>query len=252
MRIALVVAIGAALLSVVLNVFQAHALMNAFADLHFARVFPLGFVPPEKAPGQDAAEGDAMAIYGDSRALLWNSESLQGRVRIISLGHGAQTSSQLLLQLVSTPAVRSQYALLQVGINDIHPLGALEMQKAQALANLRLNLQMIVTRLLERSQFVVISTIIPPGPVPLDRRLMWDPKTLEYIEAINHELRNMANGDRILLLDGAVLLGDESGKLRKEYVDSDFFLHLNRAAYDVLNAALLKIIERLHKPSRDD
>ncbi len=215
-------------------------LQVGFQRLQFARIFPLGYAPDEKP--RAAGSGDSLAFWGDSRAYFWDTSELARDHAVENFAHGAQTSSQLLLQLQSAPALHSTYALVQIGINDLHPLGALESRKPQIVAALNANLIAIRDALLARSEHVVLTTIFPPGPVPLARRLSWDPYTLASIDAANQTIRGAADGKRVLVLDAYALLRDRDGLLAAQYADDDFFLHVNHAAYARLNSELSRIL----------
>jgi len=218
------------------NVVLMRELRDGFQRLQFARIFPLGYSPDEKP--RSAGSGDSIAFWGDSRAYFWDTDALARDHAIENFAHGAQTSSQLLLQLQSTPAVHSTYSVVQIGINDLHPLGALESRKPQIVSGLNANLIAIRDALLARSDRVVLTTIFPPGPVPLARRLSWDPRTLASIDAANEIIRAAADGKRVIVLDANALLRDRAGVLDARYADGDFFLHVNHAAYARLNSEL--------------
>ena len=92
-----------------------------------------------------------------------------------------------------------------------------------------------------------MTTLFPPGQVPLQRRLAWDPKTPQYIRDINAVIRASADGKRVVLLDAYALLVDADSGLAEGNADSDFFLHINSAAYARLNQPLQQILAH---PSR--
>lgn len=163
---------------------------------------------------------------------------------VLNFAHGSQTSSQVLLQLQSTPVIHTDFAVLQVGINDLHPLGALTEEKDQIIARLRANVLAIRERLLERSDIVVMTTVFPPGRVPMLRRYSWDPQTSRYIQDINNVIREAADDKRVILLDAYALLVDGDAQLIESDADDDFFLHVNPAAYARLNDRLRQIVSR--------
>ena len=166
---------------------------------------------------------------------------------VINFAHGGQTSSQLLLQLQTTAAVRTDVAVVQIGINDLHPLGALTDAREQILARLRANILDIRRLLLERSDVVVMTTIFPPGPVPILRRHAWDPQTPRYVQDINQVIREATDDKRVVLLDAYALLVDGDAQLAGRDADDDFFLHVNPGAYARLNDRLQQILARPHR-----
>ena len=232
---------GIALLSIGANLWFAHRLQQAFAELQWARIFPVG-IPAADAPRAPPSGKPRLALYGDSRALLWNTASLAGQFEIVNLAQGAQTSAQLVLQLAARPPVESDWALVEIGINDLHPLGVFAGREALIEDQLADNLTTVVRTLETRSRCVAIVTILPPGPVPLERRATWSPGTLAAIEAANQVIHRLADGERVFVFDGAALLSDEAHGLAVPYRTPDAFLHLNEAGYDVLNRGLQRIL----------
>lgn len=240
---AIAMAMAIACLSIGLNVWLAAALHHAFRDLQFARIFPLGAPPAAESPaGTTGNSRPTLAFYGDSRALLWDTQPLAQRFRVVNLAVGAQTSAQLRLQLDSEPHVASDWAIVEVGINDLHPLGVLGEYRETIVTELDRNLGAIVERLLGRSRCVVIVTIVPPASVPWDRRWVWDRGTFDAVAAANLGIAKLAHSDhnsaRIRVLDAARLLVEEGQVLPPRYVSQDSFLHVNGDAYNVLNRAL--------------
>src|SRR6185503_9131143 len=130
-----------------------------------------------------------------------------------------------------------EVAVVQVGINDLHPLGVMPENADRVVAALKENLHGIVTALLERSDVVVVTTIFPAGEVPLRRRLVWSESTRARIIEVNAALSALAaSSERVIVLDAYSLLRSERQEhLRAEYADQDFFLHVNSAAYATLN-----------------
>jgi lysophospholipase L1-like esterase len=239
----LVLALGATLLvSLAANVVLVRALHESFARLQFARIFPLGYAPNEAGLArQNTREADireTLTFWGDSRAYLWDTKALEQQRVVINRAHGGITSSQLLLQIETTPAVHTTYAVVQIGINDLHPLGALPENRQQILDTLRANLVSIRDALLARSDRVVLTTIFPPGPLPWQRRFAWDASTLANIDAMNRLITTIGQVPRVEVLDSNALLRDADGLLAASYADPDFFLHVNGAAYARLNAGL--------------
>ncbi len=244
MKWALAVSVALLVLSIAANLLLGRALFTSFERVQGARIFPLGYAP-SRAPKVPPATPGLIAFWGDSRAYLWDPGTLARDHAIANFAHGGQTSSQLLLQLRTTPVVRSTYAVVQIGINDLHPLGAMGSFKPEIVAALRTNILAIRDALLERSDYVVLTTIFPPSAVPLERKLVWDRQTLALIDEVNAVIRTAADGKRTVLLDAHSSLRDRNGLLVGSYADSDFFLHVNRQAYVRLDTELARIVSAL-------
>ncbi len=230
-------------LSVGANVLLLHGLETAFGTIHFGRVFPLGYAADDRAaPARTNAPW--IAFWGDSRALAWARSAAIPSADTLNAAHGGQTSSQLLLQLRTVPTPRADVAIVQIGVNDLHPLGALEPHRELVLKRLRDNLVDIRELLRGRGETVVLTTVIPPAAVPLARRRAWDPQTEQFLLEVNEQIRRLSDGRQVLLLDAYALLVGPDGKIQKRFEDPDFFLHVNAEAYRVLNEKLLELVPR--------
>ena len=231
-------------LSLVINLILTMALHESFSKLQYSRVFPLGFAGANRPPIGNPATGRSISFWGDSRSSMWDKADLGRDWLVHDFAHGGMTSSQLVLQLQTQTLVRGQFTVVQVGINDLHPLGVLVAQKQQVIERLRRNILLVRDALLARYDVVVLTTLFPPAHVPLVRRLAWDPDTLQYMRDFNDTVRQAADGERVLLFDAHALLSEPDGYLSPRYVDEDFFLHVNRAAYARLNDQLRRLVDQ--------
>jgi hypothetical protein len=242
--------IGSSLLllvaSLMLNLLLARALYDAFIKVHFSRIYPAGFSDVLSASATEVAPPgrETIELWGDSRAYLWDTRSLEPQWRVVKFAHGGQTSSQVLLQLEETSQARVSCAVLEVGINDLHPLGALGEYRQAIVEHLKANLLEIRDFLKRRADRLVLAAIFPPAHVPISRYLTWDPRTLQTITAINDFIRDAADGDRVQYFDANFLLRDGDGYLQAPYVDPDFFLHLRKDGYQQLNPEVSRLCSR--------
>lgn len=230
--------------SIAANLLLLRSLETAFVKLQFARIFPLGFVDSSDAVTARRSHGSLIMVYGDSRALMWRKLSLAAPpgYEIANMAHGGQTSRQVLLQILSAPPEHSNWAVLQVGINDLHAIGELGVDHKLIVESLINNIRAATDLLLQRSDYVIVSTIVQPGPIPLIRRLSWDDHTRDYVALANRTIRSWSGQARVFVLDADRLLSGQNSILGEQYADRDFFLHFNNAAYDVLNSEIRKII----------
>lgn len=224
------------------NVWLAIELHRSFADLQYARVFPLG---PKVAVVPHATDDrrPLLAIYGDSRALMWDVSELAAKFRVLNLAQGGQTSAQLLAQLRVRNPVVSDWALVETGINDLHPIGALADREAAIRMQLKEDLAEIVDELRARSRCVIVATLVPPGPPPLERRWVWSNATFDALAETNSWIRGLRAPDGTLqILDADRLLRGSDGRLAAGFRLAGSFLHVNHAGYDALNRDLRRIL----------
>lgn len=224
--------------SVLLNMLLLAALHVSFVKLQLARVFPYG--EPER-PREITVRSKRLTLVmaGDSRALLWDAGGLRQCFDVANLGTGGHTSSQVLMKLRQRLPPRGAWVLLEFGINDIHPLGGFPRYGEAVLAGLMNNIETVTRLLRDNDNQVILSSVFPPGRVPLARRPYWDARSLPYLQQVNGHIKTVAAENGAVFLDAAAILIGKDGYLNPAFQAPDFFLHVNAQAYAALNAALL-------------
>lgn len=203
------------------------------------------FPPDRSAPASSTSPGAGSAalpvvlFFGDSRAKQWPFPAVAG-YRFVNRGIGDQTTEQVRGRFDAHVAPLSpRVVLVEAGINDLKAIPLLPYRREEIVADCKANLRQIVRRARDGGAVVIVSTIFPPGKVPLERRTVWSPEVEKAVEEVNAEIRGWA-GEGVFVLDGWKLLEDH-GKLRDGYgVDT---LHLSARGYEVLNAELTKLLE---------
>lgn len=176
----------------------------------------------------------AVLFFGDSRARDWPAPAIAG-YRIVNRGIGGQTTEQVRGRLDAhvTP-LSPRIVVIQAGINDLKAIPLLPHRRNQIVADCRDNLRYMVNRARDHGATVVVSTIFPPGDVPLQRQMVWSSDIEKAVEEVNTAVRGWAS-DRVLVLDAWKVLAVD-GRLRDGYgLDT---LHLNPTGYAVLNTEL--------------
>ena len=193
-----------------------------------------------KFPADSPAGSDLPVVlfFGDSRAMYWPAPTVAG-CRYVNRGIGGQTTEQVRGRFAAnvTP-VSPRIMVLQAGINDLKAIPLLPYRRDQIIADCKANLHEIVKRAVDGGAIVVVSTVFPPGKVPLERKLEWSPEVEKAVEEVNADLRTLAS-DRVIVFDAWKTLEDH-GQLRDGYgLDT---LHLSAAGYAALNPELGKIL----------
>ena len=235
----------ALLASMALNIALLGGLYLSFGKLQMARVFPLG-IPLTPPPDPAAAALPKLVMIGDSRALMWRTGEFAACLDVSRIATGGHASTQVRLALAERLPPRGAVALVQFGINDLHPLRAFPQYGDLVFATLLDNLDRVTQTLLDNGNPVVLSTLFPPGPVPLWRRPFWDPRTPGYIEQANAHIRALAQKPGVSLLDAHAVLTRQDGWIQESYADADFFLHVNAAGYAALNRTLAPLLAGLY------
>lgn len=174
---------------------------------------------------------------------MWDTSSLEADYGVINIGHGGQTSSQVLLQIKSNPFPEGKFVILQVGINDIHPIGAFRELKPLIIKNCKENISEIVNHLKSEGYKIIVTTLFPPYKIPIIRWFFIDQQFTDIIYDINNFIKNLADNRDIFVIDAYNILRSRKSILEDKYRDNDFFLHVNKDAYMVLNEELRKVIK---------
>ena len=184
-----------------------------------------------------------VVFYGDSRAAQWPAPILPTTptLNFADRGIGNQTTEQVLGRFDKhLRPLQPDIVVLQVGINDLKSIPVLPGQRDKIVAQCKANLRELVQRSRTLGARVILTTIIPPAAVPLERRLIWSADVSVAINEVNAFVRSLA-GEGIVILDTGAALADERGITRSEF--SQIFLHLNAQGYAALNEALVKLLK---------
>ena len=181
-----------------------------------------------------------VVFFGDSRAVAWPAIA-DIPFEFINRGINGQTTDQVLGRLSAHVASLSpQIVVVQVGVNDLRDIAEFPNQSKNIVNNCKQNIQKIVDRLTQELKVtVILTTIFPTSELSQPIRAYWPEEADRAIIEINQFIKSLKS-DRVIILDAATLLADESGKVRPIY--SRDILHLNNQGYTMLNEELLKIL----------
>ena len=212
--------------------------------LNSTRLDPLGLgafadeAPPPQHPGQRV-----VVFFGDSRAAEWPAPDVPEDIIVVNRGIGAQTTTQVAGRFARHVApLRPDTLIVQVGINDLKTIPLFPEYRETIIRNCKANLQTIVNLALETGvREVILTTVFLPGPLPLERRLLWGDAVTVAVNEVNAYLRSLA-GDRVMVFDAARILSEGSGGTLARY--SRDYLHLNADGYAALNRELGPMLRR--------
>ena len=229
--------------SVTFNVVLYRRTLGDYRSLSEIQLDPYGLkrpgFPPDPAP-VDAGE-KVLVFFGDSRARQWPAPQAPGW-RVVNRGIGGQTTEQMRGRFDAHIAPLSpSVVVVQGGVNDVKAIPLFPHLRDEIVADCKANLRDLVRRARARGAVVVITTVFPTGPVPLERRAVWSADVERAVQEVNADLRTITT-EGVIVLDAWKLLSTE-GRLRDEYAADT--LHLTAQGYQVLNDELKKVLAPL-------
>ena len=228
------------------NAFLVRANNEYYRQANDVRLDPPGLrtYAAERAAPPPGNDRPVLAIFGDSRALMWTPPSAElPEYTIRDVGIGNQTTAQILLRFdADVPRLHPSVIVLQAGVNDLKTVGEFPKRRAEIIAQCKTNLAAIVAKCRETGATVVVSTIFAIGDIPIWRKPFWSDDVDVAVREVNVFVRSLAS-DKVIILDADPLLDRADGKIQTPYQFD--FLHISPAGYAVLNAKLGPIVKQL-------
>ena len=183
-------------------------------------------------------------LMGDSRVARWDPVPELDSIPFGLVGSAGMTAVQMeLATRVIAPRLAGKTVIVQIGINDLKAIGYMDRDPDEIISETKRSLTAIHRTLKKNEVRVFVSTIVPPGPVGLSRRPIWDDRIRDAVVSVNEALVS----GHLMAVEDVLDFGRLLGSPRKtDSVFSADALHLNRSGYEVLDACL---IERLLKPT---
>ena len=184
-------------------------------------------------------------LLGDSRVAQWKPVPEIGSTDFGLVGSSGMTAVQLeLVTRLLAPKLSGKTVLVQIGINDLKAIGYMDRNSEEIISETKRALAAIHRTLKKNDVTVLVSTILPPGPVSLARSLIWTDEIRDAVVTVNEALVS----GHLMAVDDVVDFGTLLGTLREaDAIYSSDTLHLNQSGYLVLDDFL---IERLSPPDR--
>jgi lysophospholipase L1-like esterase len=207
-----------------------------------ARLNPLGLSDFDSDASAADDDRPLVLFYGDSRARAWPAPALDG-VQFENRGINGHSSVQSLLRFDShVPPLQPDIVIIQVGINDLTAIASLPREAGQLTRATGDNIVSMVEQSRAQGATVVVTTIFPPGRIPLARMPFWSDDIASAIAKVNERLRGLA-ADGVIVFDTVPVLAGEDGRVLPRYARDE--LHLNEAGYEALNDALLPMLQEV-------
>jgi lysophospholipase L1-like esterase len=242
-------------LSLGLNLSLYRFAAGQYRDARALRLDPTaqGYFVAKNAELVAPAAGQARVIYfGDSRIAQWRRFPEVSGAQQVNRGRGGETTGQLRARLErDVLALTPDIVVIQAGVNDLTSIGLFPEARDGIVARCTTNLEWLVTRLRATGVDVVLTTILPAGAVPLQRRLVWSDQTRNAIVQVNETLRELAKRDAGVHLVDLDALFPEVRRMTPRFERDT--LHMNASGYDALNARVGPVlIDLVKKPRNTD
>ena len=213
-----------------------------YADANAVRLDPWGLRDRVFAPLPPQPDTRTLVALGDSTLALWPLPSAPG-YRLANRGINGQTSAQVLGRFEShVHALNPQVVLLAFGINDLKTIPLFPGQREAIVAACKRNWAQAIRASRALGARVIVTTILPTGPVRLLWRPIWSADIDRAIREVNAFIVEQAKQEGALVLDSHALLANAQGTLRRELAEDE--LHTNQAGYALLSQALVQLLEQ--------
>lgn len=223
--------------SLLLNAVLIHLIYRQFAQSRIKRV--LAYYRPTPKTNPDTKY---ILFLGDSRIQEWNPLPVCEGKEILNVGCGGATTSDLLVQLVRMdfPAA-VEVAVIEIGINDLTVIGLNPAQKDEIILRCKSNITAAVEILMQKNIPVLLLPVLPAGKIGWLRRCIWSDQIDWAIEDVNRHLKSLQN-EKLILVDCPELIAPH-GRIHQQF--SRDSLHLNARGYEILNAIVLRSMNKL-------
>jgi lysophospholipase L1-like esterase len=198
----------------------------------------------QKLPQENMAVTKVL-FFGDSRAAAWPNPEMGSFFVFINRGIDGHSSAQAAMRFEAHAIpVQPDVVVVQVGVNDLWRIPVFPDEKEAIIQACQENLTQIVEQSRAVGATLLLTTIFPVHDPPLLQRMYWSSDVYDGIDAVNETIRALA-ADDVLVLDAYEMLADENGRLQKQYADDH--LHINEAGYQLLNEALVDMLESINE-----
>lgn len=181
-----------------------------------------------------------IVFFGDSRVNGWYPRPDIAGVELVWRGIDGETTTQMRYRFgADAVALSPSVIVIQAGINDL-VAGAALGKLNETLGQVRKNLAAMTTTAQQSGARVYLMTIVRPARPPLWRRPVWSDEIYDAIDELNDDLRALA-ADGVVIVDADSALAGNSRELPPAYAADT--LHFTPAAYAVLNARLIDLLQ---------
>lgn len=227
-------------LSLAFNVYIFRRAEGYYRQLSEVSLDPLGL--SQYNSESQAATQKRVVFVGDSRAAEWPAPSVEG-FEFVNRGIGNQTTAQVLGRFSThISPLHPTIVVIQVGINNLKTIPLFHERRDRIVLDCKDHLRQLVDQSTALGATVIVTTIFPVGPVPLERQLFWSSEVANSVDEVNDFVRSL-EAPNVIVFDTFALLADENGTTQSSYARDT--LHLTVEGYTALNMALSELLSSL-------
>lgn len=191
---------------------------------------------------QTFAEPRTLILFGDSRVKHWRPPPTIKATNILNRGIPGETTAQMRLRFEKDVLdIDPDFVVIQAGINDLVAASMADAElKATIVQHTINNLTSMVDSARQQNRHVILTTIVEPYRLDLLRFLIWGNDLTELVQHVNKALAALDGTPNVQILDTNKVLRQSDGQWQAN-VNKDA-LHFTGRAYDLLNQALVQLI----------
>jgi lysophospholipase L1-like esterase len=216
-----------------------------YLELNQTRLDPLGLnYYPVNSQVVAKPDRSRVVFFGDSRAASWLPPKID-RYEFINRGISSQTSAQTIARFSAhVSPLKPNLVIVQVGVNDLKTIALFPERKQAIITNCQANIKQIIQASRKLGAVVMVTTILPTGEVPLERKPFWSDEIGLAIKQVNTYIKTLAD-DKTVVFDTYALLADRRGLMLPQYRLDE--LHFNQQGYTILNQELARQLAKIDR-----
>ncbi|AKG19947.1 SGNH/GDSL hydrolase family protein [Calothrix sp. 336/3] len=231
--------------SIFLNFILYEQAKKYYFELNETRLDPVGLnYYPANSQKFTTKQKLRVIFFGDSRAESWKSPNID-KYEFLNRGISSQTSIQSLQRFSShMGSLKPDIVVIQVGINDLKTIALFPDRRNEIVRNCQASIKEIVEASKKLGAIAIVTTIFPPGEVPLKRQPFWSDEIGKAVKETNAYIATLAD-EKTIIFDTSPILVNSQGLILQNYQLDE--LHLKEQGYVALNQELVRLIETIER-----
>jgi lysophospholipase L1-like esterase len=207
-------------------------------------VFPLNlnYYKLENNHIPDKGDRKRVVLFGDSRIEQWSPLPDIKNAQFINRGISGETTSQMIARYQQDViSLSPDIIVIQAGINDLVAAGLYPKKAKRISQSMMGNLIVMIEQGNNINALVILMSVVRPSNPPWYRQIVWSSDIEKLVNDVNMSIHQLQMKYSVKIMDADKILHNDSNVFAEQYaIDT---LHFNRSAYDIMNMALIDIIE---------